>query len=257
MKKNSSKTNLDPIKTPQTWFFILLILFHNSKYIPQRPFIKVISFLWYNLLGRPWGMLPYYGKLGVSWVALLVLFLGPAFGIKPTESSPYKWRGVGLCGLILMYGGVWLTSAHRTRVNARSTILGLGFQMILGLFVFKTKAGLDLFTWIATLCSDFLSAGSKGGGEFFWRSIIDNGDFATNTLSSIIFFVAFATALYYSGVMGWVLKKFGWFFSKTFGISGAEAIVAAASPFIGQGENCILGKHFHRHSVLFIAPSVR
>jgi CNT family concentrative nucleoside transporter len=47
--------------------------------------------------------------------------------------------------------------------------------------------------------------------------------------------------------MGWVLKKFGWFFTRTFGISGAEAIVAAASPFIGQGENAILTKPHVKH----------
>ena len=181
-------------------------------------------------------------KLIVSWVALLALYLGSAFGIPQTEKSPYKWRAVGLCGIVLLYGAVYLTSTKRSAVKARTTILGLGFQMILGLFVFKTDAGLDLFTWVATLCADFLRAGSLGGGTFFWRSIIDGGDFATNTLSSIIFFVAFATALYYSGVMSWVLKKFGWVFAKSFGLSGAESIVAAASPFIGQGENCILGE---------------
>jgi CNT family concentrative nucleoside transporter len=219
-----------------------LILFHNDKYISQKPFIRVITAVWGTVIERPWNMLSYKLKLIVSWGALAVLYFGSAFGISSTESSPYKWRAVGLCGLALMYGGVYLTSVNRSAVKARTTILGLGFQMILGLFVFKTKAGLDLFKWVSALCADFLESGSKGGGTFFWRSIIDKGDFATNTLSSIIFFVAFATALYYSGVMSWVLKKFGWFFAKSFGLSGAESIVAAASPFIGQGENCILGE---------------
>jgi hypothetical protein len=45
--------------------------------------------------------------------------------------------------------------------------------------------------------------------------------------------------------MGWVLRKFSWVFVRTFGISGAEAVVAAASPFIGQGKCLIL------HPVLF------
>jgi CNT family concentrative nucleoside transporter len=217
-------------------------LFHNNKYISQKPFKRAIASTWGLLIEKPWDMMPYKVKLIVSWVALLVLFLGSAFGIPATEKSPYKWRAVGLAGIVLLYGLTWLCSVNRKAVKARTTILGLGFQMILGLFVFKTDAGLDLFTWVATLCADFLRAGSLGGGTFFWRSIIENGDFATNTLSSIIFFVAFATALYYSGVMSWVLKKFGWVFAKSFGLSGAESIVAAASPFIGQGENCILGE---------------
>jgi len=44
--------------------------------------------------------------------------------------------------------------------------------------------------------------------------------------------------------MTWVLKKFAWLFTKTFGLSGAEAVAAVACPFIGQGENCILIKPF-------------
>ena len=31
-----------------------------------------------------------------------------------------------------------------------------------------------------------------------------------------------------------------WFFFKTMNVSGAEAVVAAASPFIGQGESACL-----------------
>jgi CNT family concentrative nucleoside transporter len=46
--------------------------------------------------------------------------------------------------------------------------------------------------------------------------------------------------LYYLGVMQWTIKHFAWFFFKTMNISGAEAVVAASSPFIGQGESACL-----------------
>ena len=46
--------------------------------------------------------------------------------------------------------------------------------------------------------------------------------------------------LYYLGVMQWVIKHFAWFFFKTMYISGAEAVVAAASPFVGQAESVCL-----------------
>jgi len=45
---------------------------------------------------------------------------------------------------------------------------------------------------------------------------------------------------YYLGVMQWILKHFAWFFFKTMNISGAEAVVAAASPFVGLGESACL-----------------
>ncbi len=44
----------------------------------------------------------------------------------------------------------------------------------------------------------------------------------------------------YLGVMQWIVKNFAWFFFKTMNVSGAEAVVAAASPFLGQGESACL-----------------
>ena len=46
--------------------------------------------------------------------------------------------------------------------------------------------------------------------------------------------------LYYLGVPQWILKHFAWFFFKTMKISGAEAVVAASSPFVGAGESACL-----------------
>src|ERR1700679_3215405 len=46
--------------------------------------------------------------------------------------------------------------------------------------------------------------------------------------------------LYYLRVMQWIIKHFAWFFFKTMNVSGAEAVVAAASPFIGQSESACL-----------------
>jgi len=40
--------------------------------------------------------------------------------------------------------------------------------------------------------------------------------------------------------MQWIIGKFAWFFFKTMNVSGAEAVVAAASPWIGQGESACL-----------------
>ncbi|KAJ9112877.1 hypothetical protein QFC19_000432 [Naganishia cerealis] len=229
------------------WFFILVILFHKSKYIPKKPFSDAISKVWGAAVARPWNMLPYYGKLGAGWAAVLVLFLGSTFGIKQTEASPYKWRVVSLVGMTFMYAVCWIMSSKRRAVRAQPIILGLCMQMIFGLLVFKTGAGLAVITWLALAASDLLESGIQGGANFFWRDFIENGYFFTNTLSAIIFFVAFATLLSYIGALTWFVQKFAWFFSKTFGISGAEAVVAAASPFIGQGENCVLVRPYVKH----------
>ena len=50
--------------------------------------------------------------------------------------------------------------------------------------------------------------------------------------------------MYYFGVLQWLIAKIGWFFLKTMNISGAEAVVASASPFIGQGESACMVKPY-------------
>jgi hypothetical protein len=111
---------------------------HNSRYIPQKPIVRLISSVWHTCAENPWSKVPHKFQVGLGWGAVLVLFLASAFGIASTAASPYKWRAVSLCGILVMYGVVYLLSAHRSRVTARPVILGLCMQVILGLFVFKS-----------------------------------------------------------------------------------------------------------------------
>ncbi|CAO1613369.1 unnamed protein product [Sympodiomycopsis kandeliae] len=236
------------------WFFILLILFHNSKYIPQRPFVRVISSTWNTVLGKPWSMIPYRGQIALGWTSLIVLIFGATYGLPENATSTRLERTQSLGGLVLIYLIFALVSKNKRAIKARTTILGIGFQFIIGLFVFRTGAGFSLFQWIALAAADLLvqaqapkgSYSVGGGAGFFWSPsfVNDNHYFFVNTLASIIYFVALCIALFYLGALTWAIKKFAWFFHVTFGISGGEAVVAVASPFIGQGENCVLVRPF-------------
>lgn len=53
--------------------------------------------------------------------------------------------------------------------------------------------------------------------------------------------------LYYIGFLQWFVSKCAVFFFWTMHVSGAEAVVAAASPFVGQGESVMLIKPFIPH----------
>jgi len=68
--------------------------------------------------------------------------------------------------------------------------------------------------------------------------------FLTGVIPAIIFFVAFVQMLYYWGIIQWFIGKFAVFFFWSMHVSGAEAVVAAATPFIGQGESAMLIKPF-------------
>ncbi len=71
--------------------------------------------------------------------------------------------------------------------------------------------------------------------------------FLINVLPAIIFFVALVQLLYYYGIIQWFIGKFAVFFFWSMRVSGAEAVVAAASPFIGQGESAMLIRPFVSH----------
>lgn len=128
-------------------------------------------------------------------------------------------------------------------------------------FVLKSGAGFSLFHWIATAASDFLANGGRAGTFFFDATY--ESFFFVGVLGAVVFFVAFVQMLFYLGTMAWIISKFAWFFFRTMNIvslasdvrfwfywltllaqSGAEAVIASSSPFIGQGESALLVKPY-------------
>lgn len=63
----------------------------------------------------------------------------------------------------------------------------------------------------------------------------------------IIFFIGFVQLLYYYGWLQFFIAKFATVFFYCMRVSGAEAVVAAASPFVGQAESAMLIKPFIPH----------
>ncbi|SNX83026.1 related to Sodium/nucleoside cotransporter [Melanopsichium pennsylvanicum] len=232
------------ITTFWSWFFILLILFHNDRYLHKAPVANAIESVWTKALAKPWSKIPHYGQIGLGWLALLALYFGSAFGIKEVPESRYGDRARSLFGLFLINCIFYAMSSRRASIKLQPVMAGLGLQMIIGLLVFKTGAFYSVAKWLAFAASDLLAQGQLGGAAFFWGDLASKGYFFIDTLSSIIFFVALVVLLSYLGVMSWAVRKFAWFFFKLMGISGAEAVVAAASPFIGQGENAVLVQSF-------------
>lgn len=56
--------------------------------------------------------------------------------------------------------------------------------------------------------------------------------------------------MFHWGLIQWFIMKFAKFFFWAMGVSGAESVVAAASPFIGQGESAMLIRPFIPHLTL-------
>jgi concentrative nucleoside transporter, CNT family len=105
----------------------------------------------------------------------------------------------------------------------------------------------DIFSFISGLAEDLLSFANQGTEFLTDKSVLKLTWFLISVVPAIIFFVAFVQLLYYWGWLQWAIKKFASFFFWSMHVSGAEAVVAAASPFIGQGESAMLIKPFIAH----------
>ncbi|KAH8107842.1 Na+ dependent nucleoside transporter C-terminus-domain-containing protein [Cristinia sonorae] len=226
------------VQTLWAWFFILVIAF---RFIPNSIVTRPVEAVWGPLVSRPFFALPSRARLGLGWLALLGIVFGSAFGFKLEADTTYGDRAISVLGLAVFQFCFWATSMNRSIIPWSTVIVGLFIQQAIAMFVLKSGAGFKIFSWIAHLAADFLEQGLAGAAFFFDQNVVDNNHwFFVNTLSTIIFFIAFVQMMYYLGVMQWLIKNFAWFFFKTMNVSGAEAVVAAASPFIGQGESACL-----------------
>ncbi|KAI0949647.1 hypothetical protein AcW1_009193 [Taiwanofungus camphoratus] len=229
------------VQTFWAWFFIIIIAW---RFIPNRVVTRPVGAIWIPLVQEPWYKLPYRLRLTLGWLALLGIVFGSAFGFKPTGNSNYGDRAISVLGLFVFQFCFWATSSNRSIIPWPTVIVGLFIQQAIAMFVLKSGAGFSIFKWIAILASDFLAQAKAGATFFFDAETVAKGWFFVNTLSSIIFFVAFVQMMYYLGVMQWLIRSFAWVFFKIMNVSGAEAVVAAASPFIGQGESACLVKPY-------------
>ncbi|KAH9166237.1 Na+ dependent nucleoside transporter C-terminus-domain-containing protein [Lactarius sanguifluus] len=200
------------------WAFLLIIAF---RFIPNSVVTRPVE------AGEPFFRIPKYIRFAMGWLSIAALVLGSAFGFKLENGTKYGDRAISVAGLILFQLG------NRSAIQWRTVIVGLFVQQAIALFVLKSGAGFHLFKWLATLASDYLAQGLVGAAFFFDLDTVNTKHW---------FFVN--VMLYYLGVMQWIIKNFAWFFFKTMNVSGAEAVVAAASPFLGQGESACLVRPF-------------
>lgn len=170
-----------------------------------------------------------------------VVLLG-TFVPEEIEFSKRKDRAISFCGVVVAIIGLYATSKNRSKIQWNAVIGGMLMQYIIALFVLRTKAGYDIFNFISFLARKLLGFAKDGVAFLTNAEVSQLGMFFFTVLPAVAFFVAFVHIFYYYGVIQWFIGKFAKFFFWTLRISGAEAITASASPFIGIGESPILIK---------------
>ena len=162
----------------------------------------------------------------------------------------------GLLGLLLLLVIAFLFSSDKRNVNWKLVFSGVGFQLLLAVFIFKVP-GFDLiFEWLATGFTKLLSFTDEGAefifgkwpnfAQLFSSEVVDGVTkpvmysvgyvFAFKVLPTIVFFSALTSLLYYLGILQKIVFGFAWVLSKTMNLSGSESLAAAANIFVGQTE---------------------
>lgn len=214
-------------------------------YVPVSIIMRPARWIWSQTASRFVDLIPEKLRLpGGALVTISVIIIG-AFASEETADNSRENRAVSLFGLVVFLFVLWLTSRNRKKIVWHTVIMGMLMQFIIALFVLRTKAGYDIFNFISMLARKLLDFAGEGVDFLLEKGFAEGHKwFLVTVIPAIMFFVSLVQLLYYTGVLQWAVGKFAVFFFWCMRVSGAEAVVAAASPFIGQGESAMLIKPF-------------
>ncbi len=159
----------------------------------------------------------------------------------------------GLLGIVVLLAICFVLSSNRKAINWKLVGIGVGLQVVLGVFILLVPGVSNIFDSIANFFVAILNF-SEAGAKFIFGDMLINGEianigsdgtnnplsvgyiFAFRVLPTIVFFSAFSAILYYLGILQWIIKGMAWAMSKFMGLSGPESLAMAANIFIGQTE---------------------
>ncbi|PSR80676.1 Na+ dependent nucleoside transporter C-terminus-domain-containing protein [Coniella lustricola] len=224
------------------WLAVIsrLIFWHFPAVRLVTPFLKI----WRGLATRrPFSVHPKWA-LTVSWIIFAALVVTVAVLSPEFEDNNTSNRGISVAGLFVTIGLLTLTSKNRKRINWYTVLCGLYIQFVVAAFVLRTTVGADIFGFLSEQAASLLGFASNGLAFLTDATVPDLPWFAISVVPPIIFFAGLASLLSYWGMLQWLVTKAAVSFHWLLEISGAEAIVAACSPFFGQGESVMLIQPF-------------
>ncbi|MEW9923490.1 NupC/NupG family nucleoside CNT transporter [Clostridium butyricum] len=151
---------------------------------------------------------------------------------------------ISIIGIIVVVGFMYLLSSNRKEIPYKTVIKALGIQFVIAFLLVKFPLGRLIVQKISDVVTGVLNCGREGL-LFVFGSLADGGAptgfvFGIQTLGNIIFVSALVGALYYLGVIGFIVKIIGKAVGKVLGTSQVESFVAVANMFLGQTESPIL-----------------
>jgi len=228
------------------WLAITLRLI--TFYVPAKYVLVVPRWIWVRTIARVPGMLPEKARTPLAGLLVAGVYIIGAFASPESQDNTRANRAVSLFGLVVLMAVLYATSRDRSKIPWHTVIVGMLAQFIIALFVLRSQAGFDIFNFISSLAVDLLGFANQGTDFLTEPGYAESSHwFLITVVPAIIFFISFVQLLYYWGILQWFIGKMAIFFFWSMKVSGAEAVVASASPFIGQGESAILIKPFIAH----------
>jgi len=165
-------------------------------------------------------------------------------------------RFFGLLGFIVILGIAFLMSNNKKKINWHTIISGLILQILLALFVLKTKVGAYIFGEIGN-CINKLLEFSNAGGDFVFgvltkTNLMHNelfgtfGEylFALKLIPTIILVAVLVSIAYHLGIMQRLVAFIARIVYKLMKVSGSEALSNVSSAFVGQVEAQLMIKPY-------------
>lgn len=221
-----------------------------TLWVPVSVVMNPTKAVYRNTLYRGYEAIPARLHQPLAAVVTVAVFLVGSMVPAETGDNTRANRAVSLFGLVVMIALLTLTSRDWRRIPWHTVIGGMLTQFVIAVFVLRTQAGYDIFAFISEMARTLLGFAADGVEFLTDDTVTALTWFLTGVVPPIIFFVALVQLLYHVGLIQWFVGKFATFFFWTLRVSGAEAVVAAATPFIGQGESAMLIRPFVPHLTL-------
>jgi CNT family concentrative nucleoside transporter len=224
--------------------YIAILLRLITLYVPATLVLPPMRFVWLNTVGRIYDLIPAKLHQPLAAIGTFGVFLVGSFVPEETGDNTRANRAISIFGFVVLLSVLTATSRNWRIIPWHTVIGGMLTQFIVAVFVLRTQAGYDIFKFISDMARELLGFAGQGLTFLTDEELAAKKWFLTGVIPAIIFFIALVQMLYYVGFLQWFISKFAVFFFWSLRVSGAEAVVAAATPFIGQGESAMLIRPF-------------
>lgn len=151
---------------------------------------------------------------------------------------------LNLLGIALVFAICWLLSYNRKAIQWKRIGIMFLVEFVIAFIIVKLPIGQKFVTVLSNAVTAVISCGNEGlafvFGDLFTGGSAGIYVFIVQSLGNIIFVSSLVSALYYLGVLGFVIKWIGKAVGKVTKTTEVETFVAVANMFLGHTDSPIL-----------------